>query len=183
VESVTFKGRPALRVLHVAGEDGRSLAVLTGTEFQDGIIEVDLAGDVASGLAEGARGFTGVAFRVSPDGSRYECFYLRPYNARADDQERRNHSAQYISMPEFTWRRLRQESPAKYETYVDLAPGEWTKVRIEVRGEKARLYVNGVTQPALVVNDLKHGVIRGAIALWVDVGTIAHFSNLRVVPK
>ena len=183
VERATFKGRPALRVTCLGGGDERNLALLTGTQFQDGVIEVDLAGDVTPGAAEGARGFTGIAFRAAPDASRYECFYLRPFNGRAEDQERRNHSAQYIASPEFGWQRLRNETPSKYESYVDLVPGEWTKVRIEVKGDKARLYVNGVAQPTLIVNDLKHGSGQGALALWVSVGTVAHFANLRVTAQ
>ena len=66
----------------------------------------------------------------------------------------------YISVRGFPWPRLRRELPDQYETYVDLAPGEWTKVKI--------------------VNDLKQGQSKGAIALWVGPGTIAHFANLRV---
>jgi hypothetical protein len=77
---------------------------------------------------------------------------------------------------------MRKEWPEKYETYVDLLPAEWTKVRIEVRGEKARLYVNGVEQPTLLVNDLKQGQSKGAIALWIGTGTVAHFANLRISP-
>ncbi|HEU4794420.1 MAG TPA: family 16 glycoside hydrolase [Pyrinomonadaceae bacterium] len=182
-ETVMFKGRKALRVSDAAaagiGDEGR-LVVLTKTDFQDGIIEIDLAGEPGPGAAEGARGFVGIAFRVAPDQSRFECFYLRPTNGRAEDQVRRNHSAQYISVPGFPWHRLRKEFPEKYETYVDLLPAEWTKVKIEVRGEKARLYVNGVEQPTLLVNDLKQGQSKGAIALWVGTGTIAHFANLRI---
>lgn len=182
-ETVMFKGRKALRVSDAAaagiGDEGR-LVVVTKTDFQDGIIEIDMAGEPGPGAAEGARGFVGVAFRVAPDRSRFECFYLRPTNGRAEDQVRRNHSAQYISVPGFPWHRLRKEFPEKYETYVDLLPAEWTKVKIEVRGEKARLYVNGVEQPALLVNDLKQGQSKGAIALWVGTGTIAHFANLRI---
>ena len=79
-------------------------------------------------------------------------------------------------------RRFRTEFPAQYETYVDLAPGEWTKVRIEVRGEKVRLYVHNAPHPTLLVNDLKQRQSNGAIALWVGPGTIAHFSKLRFSP-
>ena len=43
---------------------------------------------------------------------------------------------------------------------------------------KARLYVNGAPQPVLVVNDLKLGDIKGALALWIGVGTEAYFANL-----
>jgi len=75
---------------------------------------------------------------------------------------------------------LRKETPGKYESYVDLVPGEWTKVKISVTGVKARLYVHGSDQPTLVVNDLKLGLAKGAIGLWIGPGTVAHFSNLRV---
>ena len=161
------------------GDEGR-LAILPRTEFEDGSIEVDLAGEPAVGAAAGARGFAGVAFRVAPDGPRFECIYLRPTNGRADDQVRRNHSTQYISYPDFPWSRLRKEFPEKYESYVDLVPGEWTKMKIEVRGDKARLYVHDAPQPVLVVNDLKQGQGQGQIALWVGAGTVAHFANVRV---
>ena len=182
-ETVTFKGRKALRVRDAAppelGDEGR-FVILPKTDFQDGVIEVDLAGEPEPGAGEGARGFVGIAFRVAPDQSRFECIYLRPTNGRAEDQLRRNHAVQYISMPGFPWHLLRKEFPAKYETYVDLVAAEWTKVKIEVRGEKARLYVNGVEQPTLLVNDLKQGQSKGSVALWIGPGTLAHFANLRI---
>jgi hypothetical protein len=179
-EPLPFKGRKAVRVTDAGDSNEERIAILTRAEFQDGTIEVDLAGEPGPGASQQARGFVGIAFRVSPDASRFECFYLRPTNGRADDQVRRNHSAQYFSFPEFPWFRLRKESPEKYETYVDLVPAEWTKVKIEARGDKARLWVNAAEQPTLIVNDLKLGASRGAIALFIGPGTIAHFSNLRL---
>lgn len=184
-EKVTFKGRKALRVSDPAAAgtgDEEQLVILLKTDFQDGIIEVDLAGEPGPNAGEGARGFVGIAFRVAADASRFECFYLRPTNGRAEDQVRRNHSAQYISNPGFPWHMLRKEFPGKYETYVDLVAGEWTKVKIEVRGEKASLYVNGVEQPTMLVNDLKQKQTKGAIALWIGTRTVAHFSNVRISP-
>ena len=183
-QSVNYKGRKAVRIAASGAEnlsDGARLAVVPGTDFEDGVIEIELAGDAQLGAPPEYRGFTGVAFRVSPDASRYECFYLRPKNGRSEDQAQRNHSAQYISIPEFPWRRLRKEFPAKYESYVDLVPGEWTKVKVEVKGTTARLFVNGSEQPTLIVNDLKHRNSKGAIALWVDPRTVAHFAELRVL--
>jgi hypothetical protein len=182
-EPVTFKGRKAIRVTDAVsttseGNEDR-LVLLTGAEFQDGVIEVELAGEPGPGASEQARGFAGVAFRVAPDVSKFECFYLRPTNGRAEDQVRRNHSVQYTSFPDFPWFRLRKEFPEKYETYADLVPGEWTKIKIEVRGAKARLYVHGAAQPTLLVNDLKLGESKAGIALWIGPGTVAHFSNLR----
>lgn len=182
-EKVSYQGRAALRVTDAAAadvDDAERLAIIPGTSFQDGTIEVSLSGDTLANAAAQARGFVGIAFRVSGNGSHFECFYLRPKNGRAEDQLQRNHSTQYISVPGFPWNKLRAESPGKYESYVDLVAGQWTKVKIEVSGTKTRLYVNGADQPTLIVNDLKQAPAKGAIALWVGPGTIAHFSGLKV---
>src|SRR5262245_1158539 len=185
-ELVNYKGKRALRVSDTAAagvSDGERLVILNKTEFQDGVIEIELAGEPGPNAGEGARGFVGMAFRVAGAAqatTKYECFYLRPTNGRADDQVRRNHSTQYISFPDFPWQRLRKEFPEKYESYVDLVPGEWTKIKIEVRGDKARLYMHGSSQPVLVVNDLTLGQSKGQIALCVGPGTVAHFADLRV---
>jgi len=157
------------------------LASIEGLAFSNGVIEVEIAGAPAPGVGEGARGFVGIAFRLQPDKQTYDAFYLRPTNGRADDQERRNHSTQYVSLPEWPWCRLRKETPSRYESYVDLVPGEWTKIKIEVRGNLARLYVHGSEQPALIVNDVKSGAhAKGAVALWLEPGTVAHFRDLTV---
>ena len=182
-ESVTYHGRAAMRVTDAGAEglgDAGRLAMVPGSALQDGTIEVNLAGDTAPDAPAGFRGFVGIAFRVATDRAHFECFYLRPKNGRSEDQLQRNHSAQYISIPGFPWEKLRAETPGKYESYVDLAPGEWTRVRIQVAGTRARLFVNGADQPTLVVNDLKQPPVNGAIALWVGPGTIAHFSELKI---
>jgi hypothetical protein len=160
------------------------LAVLDGVEFGNGVIEAEIAGAPRKDAGEGARGFVGIAFRVHPDLRTYEAFYLRPTNGRADDQVRRNHSAQYISHPDWPWFRLRKETPEKYESYVDLVPGAWTRIKIDVRGTQGRLYVHDQPQPTLIVNDLKTGAdAKGGVALWVDSGTEAHFRNVTVSPQ
>jgi hypothetical protein len=159
------------------------LALIDGVEFSSGVIEAELAGVPSAGAPEGARGFVGLAFRVQGDRKTYDAFYLRPTNGRADDQERRNHAAQYISHPDWPWFRLRKETPSKYEAYVDLVPNEWTKIKIEVRAEKARLYLYDNAQPTLIVNDLKSGAsAKGAVALWLGPGTVAHFRDLKIAP-
>ncbi|HEV8361925.1 MAG TPA: hypothetical protein VGQ52_00280 [Gemmatimonadaceae bacterium] len=159
------------------------MAVIEGLEFSNGIIEAEIAGAPAPGAGGGARGFVGIAFRLQDDIKTYDAFYLRPTNGRAEDQERRNHATQYISHPDWPWFRLRSETPSKYESYVDLVPGAWTKIKIEVRGDKARLYVHDGQQPVLIVNDVKSGAQKkGAIALWLGPGTIGHFRNVVVTP-
>ena len=184
-EPVTYLGRAAMRVTDAGPEgldDAGRLAIVPGSSFQDGTIEVNLSGDTAPNAPPEWRGFVGIAFRVTADRSHFECFYLRPKNGRSEDQLQRNHSVQYISIPGFGWQKLRSESPGKYESYVDLVPGQWTQVKIQVAGSRARLYVNAAEQPVLIVNDLKQPSANGAIALWVGVGTIAHFSEIKVAP-
>jgi hypothetical protein len=58
--------------------------------------------------------------------------------------------------------------------------GAWTSVKIVVDGGRAQLYVNGSSQPVLIVNDLKLGDEGGAVALWIGSGTEAYFSNVRL---
>jgi hypothetical protein len=190
---VSLRGTPGLKLTAppataTAADDraGRvdHLALVDGVEFSNGTIEVDLAGEPGPGAAAGgARGFVGVAFRVQPDRKTYDCFYLRPTNGRADDQERRNHTAQYISHPAHTWFALREKTPSRYESYVDIQPATWIHVKIVVAGDKARLYVNQQEQPTLIVNDVKTGAgAKGGVALWFEGSTIAHFANLKIQP-
>jgi hypothetical protein len=75
---------------------------------------------------------------------------------------------------------VRKENPGVYESYVDIEPGAWTRIKVVVVGAKARLYLNGADQPCLIVNDLKLGETHGQIALWTGSNTDAYFSNLRV---
>jgi len=177
----TYRGRTAVHLTpEPAQKEAETLAVVKGLSFQDGMIEAEVAGSPAEGAGEGARGFIGIAFRIAPGAGKFELFYLRPTNGRADDQLRRNHSTQYVSVPDGPWQRTRSETPGLYESYADLQPGDWTKVKITVSGTKARLFVNGAEQPCLIVNDLKLGTGGGAVGLWVGPGTDGYFSGLKL---
>jgi hypothetical protein len=183
IAQTNFKGRNAVQVIAAPdAANATSYAVVKDTAFGDGTIEVDLAGQPAAGAFGGARGFIGIAFRLQADGS-YEYIYLRPTNGRADDQVRRNHSTQYSAHPDFSFAESRKTAPEKYESYVDLEPGVWTKFKITVDGSKARLYVHGAEQPCLIVNDLKHEAKQGGVALWVGPGTEGYFSNLKITAR
>lgn len=181
-EAVTYRGRRAVRLVEDGPPSaGHSIAILKRSEFQDGVIQAEVAGAPRADAPRDMRGFVGIAFRVGSRGEHFECFFIRPTNARAGDQLRRNHSTQYISHPDFPWYRLREEAPGVYESYTDLVPGEWTHIRIAVSGLQARLFVGDAEQPCLVVNDLKRGESSGQIALWIGTGTEAHFSNLSIL--
>lgn len=181
-EPVSYRGRRCVKLIEHSGETsaGGGLAIIPGVAFRDGVIRAKIAGTPHADALDFSRGFVGIAFRVQPNGSAFECFFLRPLNARADDQLRRNHSTQYMSHPDFPWDRLRRESPGVYESYADLASGKWSKIEIVVSGVRAQLYVNDSEQPCLVVNDLKLGETKGEIGLWVGSGTDAYFSEVAV---
>jgi hypothetical protein len=181
--AVEYRGRTAIHLSPLPGHesgDEALIAILKGSDFKDGTIEVEVAGRPRADAAPDMRGFIGVLFRVQSQGAQAENFYLRPTNGRSDDQLRRNHSVQYESAPDFPWSRLRKESPGVYESYVDLDPGAWTKMKIAVSGTEARLWVNGAQQPCLIVSDLKLGDRGGKIALWAHATTEGYFSNLTV---
>lgn len=186
VRAVDYRGGSALEVRRLvmgAAPDIDTFAFVPGLDFHNGTIEVEVAGSPLPDAPPGARGFVGVVFRVqAADGSfGSEGIYLRPTNGRADNQVRRNHSTQYFAYPGYDFARLRREAPAQYESYVDLIPGEWTSMRIEVQGTTAKLFVGGAAQPTLIVNDLKRGAdAHGSVGLYVDNGTDGHFRNLRV---
>lgn len=181
-EVVNYRGRPAVHLIPLPNQpkDYSMLAIVSGTDFKDGTIEIEVAGSPRKDADPTDRGFIGVAFRSQERGNRAEYFYLRPTNGRSDDQLRRNHSVQYVSTPDFPWERLRKETPGVYESYTDLDAGAWSKMKIEVSGTKARLYVNGAEQPCLIVNDLKLGETHGQIVLWAYGTTDGYFSNLTV---
>ncbi len=128
-------------------------------------------------------GFTGIAFRAKGDGKEYELFYLRPKNALSDDQAMRNHAVQYSAEPDFSWYRLRREWPYVYESYADIQPETWIKVRIEVSGRSARIFLNGSSRASVVVDGLKSSMLHGAIALWTSPGEESYFSNVRITPS
>jgi hypothetical protein len=180
VEQVQYKGKRAIKIVEEAGgvPNGEAYAIVKGAAFHNGEIAVELAGQPAGGANAGARGFIGIGFRLK-DG-QFEYIYLRPTNGRADDQVRRNHSAQYSAHPNFSFAVSREQAPEKYESYVDLEPGVWTRYRITVEGTKARLYVHGAAQPCLIVNDLKLGDSSGGVALWIGPGTEGYFTGLQI---
>ncbi len=181
VEAVKHLGRESVRIT-IAGEDHEGLALLPGTDFQDGVIEADIALKTTAPPGVRYPGFIGIAFRVRPDASHYELFYVRPGNSEAADQAMRNHAVQYVSEPDFGWYRLRREWPWIYESHAELAMETWTKVRIEVAGRAAKLYLNGSAKPSLVVDGLKGEDLHGAVGLWSFTDEEAYFSNVRLTP-
>jgi hypothetical protein len=179
-----LEGKNAVKVSKdpaIKEADEPTYATLKGSNFKDGTIEVNVLSKLLPGAPPTARGFIGVAFRISDNNLKFECIYIRPTNGRADDQVRRNHSTQYFSYPDFKFDRLRKEAPEKYESYADMGLGEWIKLKIVVKGVEAKLYLNDSKEPSLIVSDLKLGPDQsGGIGLYVDNGTLGYFADLKI---
>jgi hypothetical protein len=155
--------------------DREGLVWLDGMKFSTGILEIDLRGrDVVQ------RSFIGLAFNGAND-STYESIYFRPFNFRATDPVRKIHAVQYISQPEFTWRKLREERNGVFEKEIVDAPEAtaWFHARIEVSPTEVVVFVNGNTTPSLKVERLaKHQGDK--LGLWVGAGSDGEFADLKV---
>ena len=178
-------GKTVVRVVKdsaVTTANEPAFARVKGVELKNGTIEVKVLSRLLPNAGESARGFIGVAFRISSDNSKFESIYIRPTNGRADDQLRRNHSTQYFSYPDYKFDRLRKEAPGVYESYADMGLNEWITLKIVIKDQQAKLYINSSKHPVLIVNDLKLGAdVSGGFGLWVDGCTEGFFSDLRII--
>ena len=179
-----LKDKEVLRIVKdsaVKEADQPTFVRIKGVDFTNGTIEVKVLSRLLKNAPEFARGFIGIVFHIDEQNSKFEGIYLRPTNGRADDQLRRNHSIQYFSYPDYKFDRLRKEAEGVYESYADMGLDEWITMRIEVKGKRAKLFLNDNKQPSLIVNDLKLGEnISGAIGLWVETGTEGYFADLKI---
>ena len=167
-----------------ASVDGPTYVKLTNVDMENGTIEVKMLSRIMENSPfPAARGFIGVAYRVDQENKNFDAIYLRPSNGRADDQLRRNHTVQYFSYPGYTFSRLRKEANGLYETYADIGLNEWIDVRIEFQDEKAVLYINNQKSPSFIVTKMLGTSKKGSIALWVEIGTIGYFKDLKVTKK
>lgn len=187
MRSVEAEGRKAIRVTKdtaVKLVDEATFVRINNIEFRDGIIELKVLSRLLPDAKPQDRGFIGLAFRISQSNDKFECIYIRPTNGRAEQQLRRNRSTQYFSYPDFKFDRLRKEAAGEYESYADMGLNEWIQLKIEVKGARAKLFINNNPQPSLIVNDLKHGADnKGAIGLFVDVGTEGFFTDLKITKQ
>ena len=181
--SIVYRGVRAIR-LETSDPDRTLVSLVAAPPFRTGTIDVDVAARPNSTTDPTARGFAGVVFAVRKDGG-FEGVYIRATNGRSSDQERRNHSTQYVSEPEWSWHRLRTKFPSRYESYADVVPGVWTHLRLKVAPKSVRLYVNGAAQPALIVQRILGGApsARGEIGFMYGPLTEANFAHLVVRPN
>jgi hypothetical protein len=156
-------------------DDG--VAYLTGVEFSNGAIEVEIRGkDVEQ------QSFIGVVFH-GVDGKTYDAIYFRPFNFKTEDAARRMRAVQYVAHPTYTSQKLRAEHPGKYEQAVDPAPApdDWFRARVVVASPKVSVFINDENQPCLVVTQLSDRK-KGLVGLWGGGAVGGDFANLKIVP-
>lgn len=160
--------------------DENTYAKLADNSFHNGIIEVKILSKLLPDAPDFARGFIGITFRVNEDDSKFESFYIRPTNGRVDDSVRKNRAIQYFSYPKYTFEYFRKKGIIDYEGSADIGLNEWITLRAVINGARGEFYLNHEENPVLVVENMKHGDSKGAIGLFVDIGTEGFFKDLRI---
>ncbi|WP_051312957.1 family 16 glycoside hydrolase [Sporocytophaga myxococcoides] len=156
-------------------KEGEGVVWIKGVKFSKGTIDVDLKGkDVLQ------KSFIGIAFHGADD-KTFDGIYFRPFNFKTPDSVRHIHAVQYISHPDFPWKKLRDEKNGQYEKAVtpEPDPNNWFHARIEVGDKEVKVYVNNATKSSLVVNKLNDRKT-GTIGLWTGEGSGGEFANLTI---
>ena len=166
--------------------DENHYARLVGLEdFENGTIEVKMYSQIQDPSPfPAAAGFIGVYFRIKEDDSAFESIYVMPKFGRASSQMLRNHAVQYISYPHAKFDTLRKSYPAgSYEGSAPVALKEWIKMRIEVNGETAEMFINDMKYSSFIVDKMLGKNKVGGVGLYVDIGTIGYFKDLKVTKR
>ena len=139
-------------------------AFLKGVELEDGIIECDVA------MKGGVRSYPGILFRVqSPE--EYERVYLRPHRSPLYDD-----AVQYVAAFHGVDSWQFYNGPGLTSRAV-IPTDRWVRMKIEVLGTQARVFLDDSPQPVLVIGDLKRGKNRGGLGLTTMADGNSFFSN------
>lgn len=191
---VDFEGEKVLRVERdldkipfdenriEATVDEPTFLKLKNLNFENGIIEVKVLARIPeNNTFKASRGFAGLVYRINDDNSKFESIYLRPKNGIADNQTQRNHTVQYFSYPDYKFEKLRHpEYYGQYETYADIDLNQWITMKIEIKDQRATLYLNGQKNPSFLVGKMLGNQTSGSVGLRVDIATIAYFKDLKI---
>lgn len=152
-----------------------AIALVAGTTFATGTVDVDLRGAGAE-----VPSFIGIAFGYV-DPARYEAVYFRPFRFRAANPVEAGHAVQYVAWPDGSWEALREHHPGVYEARIAPVPdpAAWFHARIDITATTVKVFVDSATTPTLVVHRLR--TQSGPLGLWVD-SQPGSFANLELHP-
>ena len=195
---IDFQGKKVLKIerdlkalpfdennLETTVDDRHYARLLEINDFENGTIEVKMYSQLQNPAPyPGIAGFIGVYFRIKEDDSAFEGIYVRPKVGRVNNQLFRNHAVQYIAYPHAKFETLRKNYPAgSYEGSAPVALNEWIKMRIEVNGETAEMFINDAKYSTFVVDKMLGNNKIGGLGLYVDIGTIGYFKDLKVTKR
>lgn len=184
IDNVLIDEKPTLRVIKsnkIMQFDENTITRLRNCEFHNGTVEVKMLSRLLPDAPDFARGFIGIAYRISDNNSEFESFYVRPTNGRnCDDPIRKSHGCQYFSYPGYTFSYFREFGVTQYEASVDVDLNEWIVLKAVIKDETATFYINDLDTPVLVVSDMKHGDSKGSVGFFVDIGTEAFYKDLKI---
>lgn len=170
--------------LEATVDDIHYARLLNLDDFENGTIEVKMYSQLQNPAPyQGIAGFIGVYFRITENDSAWESIYVRPKVGRVDNQQFRNHAVQYFSYPNFKFDTLRKIAPFKYEGSAPVALNEWITMRIEVNGETAEMFINDMKYSSFIVDKMLGKNKKGYVGLYVDIGTIGYFKDLKVTKR
>jgi len=196
-EIVKFQGKKVLKIerdlnaipfdvnnIEATVDEPHYARLVGSNDFENGTIEVKMYSQLQNPPPyPGVAGFIGIYFRVKEDDSAFESIYLRPKVGRVKNQQYRNHAVQYISYPHAKFDTLRKSDPGKYEGSAPVALNEWITMRIEVNGETAEMFINDMKYSTFIVDKMLGNNKKGGIGLYVDIGTIGYFKDLKVTKR
>lgn len=184
VDQVQLSGETVIRVTKkdkIMQFDENTIVKVKDLGFHNGIIRVKMLSRLLPDAPDFARGFIGIVFRVNPENSEFESFYIRPTNGMTDDPVRKAHGCQYFSYPGYTFAYFREFGITEYEAPIHCQLNEWVQLKAVIQDEKAEFYLNEEKDPALVVRQLKHGKdARGSVGFFSEIGTEAFFKDLEI---
>ena len=152
----SFRGRDALLL-------DRGSAVLAGSDFKNGVIQLDIA-------VSKAQGFAGISFRGDDEGNS-EHFYIRSHQSGNPD------ASQYT--PVFNgisgWQIY---AGPRFNAPMEMVFDRWMHMKVVVAGSRAEVYLDS-DEPVFVIPQLIREVRAGHFAITAS-GAPARFANVTV---
>lgn len=197
-EVIKFQGKKVLKIerdlvalpfdeknLEATVDEPHYAKLMDLDDFENGTIEVKMYSQIQDPSPfPAAAGFIGLYFRITEADSAFESIYLRPKVGRINKQYARNHAVQYFSFPDYKFQTLRDKFPAgTYEGSAPVALNEWITMRIEINGEMAEMFINDLKYSSFVVDKMLGKNKKGSIGLYVDIGTVGYFRDLKVTKR
>ncbi len=172
---LTLLTEPSYSGIRLSKNEGEGVAWLKDVSFSTGVLEFDVRGENVE-----QHSFVGIAFHGVND-STYDAIYLRPFHFDAEDSIFKARQIQYISLPQFTWRKLRENFPGKYENHAAPTPqpNAWFRVKVVINDGKISAYINNCNTPALIVKKLTNTKL-GKLGFYVADTSGGDFANLTI---